>query len=107
MILEKTLKALEYDKILKDVCSFAVLNQTKSSILEFKPVNTLNESEYLLKQTDEAYKYLYTYSTGSIYYFDDVTDELKRVDVGGVLNNLELLRVASNLKSARLIKSAF
>ena len=107
MILEKTLKALEYDKILREVSNFAVLNQTKRSIQEFRPLNTLEQSEYLLKQTDEAYKYLYTYSTGSVYYFDDVSDELRRVDVGGVLNNLELMRVASNLKSARVIKSAF
>ncbi len=106
MILDKTLKALEYDKILKDVSAFAVLHKTKQDILEFKPKNTLDQSEYLLTQTEEAYKYLYTYSTGSVYYFDDVTEELKRVDVGGVLNNVELLRVASNLKSARLIKSA-
>ena len=107
MILEKTLKALEYDKVLKEVSNFAVLTPTKNLIYNFSPLNTFEQSEYLLKQTDEAYKYLYTYSTGSVYYFDDVTDELRRVDVGGVLNNLELMRVASNLKSARLIKGAF
>ncbi len=107
MIECKTLKALEYDKILAEVSAFAVLHNTKEAILDLKPLNTLNEVDLLLKQTEEAYKYLYVYSVGGIYFFDDITEQLDRVVVGGVLNNLELLQVVSNLKSARIIKSAF
>ncbi len=106
MIENKTLKALEYDKILAEVSAFAVLERTKTEILSLMPLTAFDEVKLLLAKTDEAYKYLYTYSTGKIYYFDDITDELKRVDVGSVLNNLELLKVNSNLKSARIIKSA-
>lgn len=106
MITNKTLKTLEYDKIMADVSSYAVLNKTKSLLKDFVPLTLPQEVEKLLKMTDEAYKYLYVYSTGGIYYFDDVTDELKRVDIGGTLNNLELLRVAANLKSARIVQSA-
>ena len=105
MIECKTLKALEYDKILAEVSAFAVLHNTKEAILDLKPLNTLNEVDLLLKQTEEAYKYLYVYSVGGIYFFDDITQQLDRVVVGGVLNNLELLQVVSNLKSARIIKS--
>ncbi len=106
MISEKTLKALEYDKILAEVCAFAVLGQTKNQILASKPLTCLNDAQILIKKTEEAYKYLFTYSTGGVYFFDDITDELKRVDVGGVLNNVELLRVLANLKSARIIQTA-
>lgn len=106
MISSKTLKALEYDKIMADLSSYAVLEKTKDALKAFVPLTTLKEVDFLLKQTSEAFKYLYTYSTGSIYYFDDITDELNRVDVGSSLNNAELLRVISNLKSARIIKSA-
>ncbi len=106
MVSEKTLKALEYDKILAEVCAFAVLGCTKEQILSSKPLTSLVGSELLLKKTEEAYKYLFTYSTGGIYFFDDITDELKRVDVGGVLNNVEILHVLANLKSARIIKTA-
>ncbi len=106
MIAEKTLKALEYDKIMADVAKFAVLEKTKEQISSFVPLTTLFEVEKLIKHTDEAYKYLYTYSTGGIYYFSDVSECLKRVDIGSSLNNAELLRVANNLKSARLIKTA-
>lgn len=106
MISSKTLKAIEYDKIMADVSSFAVLSETKSDILSFAPLTTLFDAELLLRKTDEAYKYLYTYSIGGVYYFDNILDELKRVDAGGTLNNAELLKVAANLKSARILKTA-
>lgn len=106
MILNKTLKAIEYNKIMADVATFAVLEKAKEELISFAPLTLLSDVETLLNKTDEAYKYLFKYSTGGIYYFDDVSDELRRVDVGGVLNNSELLRIAQNLKSARIIKTA-
>ncbi|MBQ3115614.1 MAG: endonuclease MutS2 [Clostridia bacterium] len=106
MIALKTLKAIEYDKIMSNVASYAVLNKTKEEISSFVPLTALKEVELLLKKTEEAYKYLYTHSIGGIYYFDDVSDELKRVDIGGCLNPAELLRVTNNLKSARIVKTA-
>ena len=106
MISQKALKALEYDKIMKDVASFAVLENTKKALSSFVPLISLKEVESELNHTEEAYQYLYKYSVGGIYYFDDITDALKRVDIGGVLNNLELLKVASNLKSARVLRSS-
>ena len=106
MISNKTLKAIEYDKIMLEVSNYAVLNKTKEELISFVPLTSFGDAKTLLNKTDEAYKYLYTYSTGGVYFFDDITDELKRVDIGSTLNNAELLRVASNLKSARVIKSA-
>ena len=106
MISNKTLKAIEYDKIMLEVSNYAVLNKTKEELISFVPLTSFDDAKILLNKTDEAYKYLYTYSTGGVYFFDDITDELKRADIGSTLNNAELLRVASNLKSARIIKSA-
>ena len=106
MISLKTLKALEFDKIMADVSKFAVLEKAKEELISFAPLTIFSDVDALLKKTDEGYKYLYKYSTGGIYYFDDVSDELMRVDIGATLNNAELLKVAANLKSARLIKSA-
>ena len=106
MISNKTLKAIEYDKIMADVSTFATLKETKESLTSFLPLTSLKEVENLLNKTAECYKYLYTYSTGGISFFDNIFDELKRVDIGGTLNNGELLKVADNLKSARIIKTA-
>ena len=106
MVSKKTLKAIEYDKIMADVATFAVLKKAKEELISFAPLTVFSDVNTLLCKTDEAYKYLYKYSTGGIYYFDDVSDELKRVDIGSTLNNVELLKVAANLKSARIIKAA-
>lgn len=89
-----------------EVSKYAVLNDTKNQILSFVPLTALNNAECLLNKTEEAFKYLYTYNVGGIYYFDSVLDELSRVEKGGVLNNAELLKVVSNLRSARTIKTS-
>ncbi len=106
MISAKTIKSIEYDKILSSVSDYAVLYDTKELIKEFNPVSDFSEAEFLLKKTKEAYKYIFTYSIGGIYFCKNIDEELKRVDMGGTLNNAELLNVASNLKSARTVKHA-
>lgn len=106
MISEKVLKAIEYDKIMLDVSACASLNESKRQLASFLPLTALTEVSDLIEKTSEAYKYLYTHSTGGVYYFDDASDELKRVDIGGTLNNAELLKIVSNLKSARIVKSS-
>ncbi len=106
MISNKTLKSLEYDKIMADVANYAVLEKTKEEINNFLPFTEFESVLSLQKRTDEAYKYLFTYSVGGIFYFEEIYDELKRAEVGGTLNNAELLRIASNLKSARLAKTS-
>ena len=106
MISAKTIKAIEYDKILGFVSEYAVLDKTKEILNSFQPVSDIKEASFLLEKTNEAYKLLFTHNVGGIYYCDDVFEELTRVDKGGTLINSELLRVASNLKSARIIKTA-
>ncbi len=106
MISEKTLKALEYDQIMLSVAKRATLISAKKSIVDFKPVSLLAEACLLLQKTKEAYLLLYNYNVSGVYYFDEVNEQLERAQMGGTLNNLELLQVASNLKSARIAKNA-
>ena len=106
MFSAKTLKAIEYDKILSQLSDCAVLSSTKNEILSFNPVSDLSEAEFLLRKTKEAYSLLYKYNLNGVYYCADVSEYLKRVDLGGTLINGELIRVAEHLKSARIIKSA-
>lgn len=106
MIADKTIKSIEFDKILNKVSDFAVLNKTKEEIKEFVPVTEIAVAETLMAKTTEAYKLLYTYGVAGLYFFDDIAEQLKRVDMGGILNNAELLRVAENLKSARIMKNS-
>lgn len=105
MISDKTLKSLEYDKILSDLASFAVLNKSKNEILATTPVTDIAGADFLLAKTFEAYKILYTHGLNGVSYFDDVEDELRRAELGGTLNNAEILRVSGNLKSARTVRN--
>lgn len=106
MISEKTLKALEFDKILSILQGYAVLDRTKSELLAFSPLSDFKEVSLLLDKTQEAYSLIYNHGVSGVFYFGDISDELQRVNAGGTLNNAELLRVADNLKSARTIKHA-
>ena len=105
MIANKTLLSIEFDKILSEVKNYAVLEKTKNDIISIIPENSFKEAEISLKKTYEAYRLLYTLSAAGVYYFDDITDEIKRVNRGGTLSCGELLKVAANLKSARILKT--
>ncbi len=102
MIDNKTILALEFDKILSKVKNFAVLNSTKKILSNISIDCDFDTCKYLLNRTNEAYKLLYTYGAGSIEYFDDFTDELERVKKGSILNFSELLKVARLLRSLRI-----
>lgn len=106
-MLSKTFKSLEFDKILSELSAYSVLDKTRAELRCFTPFFDIKSASVCQAKTEEAYKLLYTYSVGGVFYFSDVLDQLKRVDMGGVLNNGELLKIRDNLKSARLIKTSF
>lgn len=106
MILSKSLKALEFDKVSELVKGYAVLKKTKEDIVNYMPSSSLVEVKKLLSETKESFDLLFKYSVGGVQFFDDLNDVLQRVDAGGTLNNGELLSVAENLRSARILKTS-
>jgi len=106
MISAKTLKKIEYDRILEEVKNRAVLQTTRAEILSFNPVSDLSEAEFLLKKTEEAYNLLYKYNVSGVYFFHCVFDELDRANKGGCLTIKEILNVTEVLKSARIMCTA-
>ncbi len=105
MIENRVLSVLEYDKILNICSKFAVLGVSKEAILNLKPSYELEEVNFLLKKTAEAHKLLYTYGASGIEFFDPITDELRRAEMGSTLSMAELLRVARLLRSSRIVYS--
>ena len=51
MILSKTLREIEYDKIMLEVSRFAVLDQTKRALISFEPITELKLAQDLLDKT--------------------------------------------------------
>lgn len=106
MISEKVIKSIEYDKILSECALYAVSDNGKSAILQTRPISEINPIKILLDKTNEAYKLLFTYNVNQIPYFYDVSNEVKRSELGGTLNFSELLRIANSLRSARVVKNS-
>lgn len=106
MISEKVIKSIEYDKILSECVLYAVSDNGKSAILQTRPISEINPIKILLDKTNEAYKLLFTYNVNQIPYFYDVSNEVKRSELGGTLNFSELLRIANSLRSARVVKNS-
>ena len=102
MIGEKTLKQLEFDKVLEKAAKFSVLNKTREAISALRPETDYNTAVYLLDKTDEAFRLLYNGGVGGVEFFDDLTDEPERAARGGILSFSELLRVARLLRAARI-----
>ena len=106
MILDKTFTTIEYDKINVIISEYAVLDNSKMALINARPAEDIESCKLLLDKTEEAFLFKYKYSLPGIYFFDDITEELSRVDKKGCLNNAELLKVLSNLKSARILKDS-
>lgn len=106
MITNKTLKQLEYDKILDKLNSFAVLDGTKNLIKNLLPISDFLVVKHLLDKTKEGYNLLYNEGVGVVEYFVPLIDEPERAMRGGVLNFGELLKCARLLKASRITKNS-
>lgn len=103
MISQKTLKSLEYDKVLKIVSEYCVLKKTKSEICEFAPSEDFFESQVYLAKTKEAYDLLFNHGVSSVEFYDDLEDCAERAQKGATLSMGELLRCSRILKSGRIL----
>ena len=101
---KKVYKTLEFDKILKKLTSYAVLQKTKDSILTIDPETELSAVSNMLSETDEAALLITKSGRPPIYNFGEFESIIKRLEIAGGLSQSELLRVAILLKSSRLLK---
>ena len=104
---EKTLKTLEYDKVLSLVSNYAILKGTKQRLLSLTPFSDIESVNVALKKTQEAYKLLFDYGVSGIEFFDEPSNEIERAEKGALLSLAELIRAARLLKASRLIRNTF
>ena len=100
----KVYKTLEFDKILKKLTEYAILDKTKENILAINPATEIDEVSSMLSETDEAALLIVKSGSPPIYNFGEFDSIIKRLEIAGGLSQGELLRVATLLKSARLLK---
>lgn len=100
----KTLKTLEFDKILIMLADLAKNDKAKEKAMALVPSSDFRAVEQMQDETDGAVTLLLKYGSPEIMRINDVTESVKRLSIGGGLSSTELLNIARILKSARLIK---
>lgn len=101
---DKTLKVLEYYKIIEKVAEKAESELGKEMVRSIKPKTEIMEVDYLQKETDEALKLLVKKGRPPLYGIQDISRELKIAEIGGVLDPGGLLKVADSLRVTRGLK---
>ena len=104
---EKTLKTLEFDKIIQMLKEHSVNAETFERAQKISPETSLAKVRRMLSQTDEAVVMIYKYGSPPIMRVDAVKHIVKRVNAGGVLSAAELLNVAAILKCADRLKKYY
>ncbi len=102
---KKSLKVLEFDKII------VLLKESVSSSLGMRYINNLEPSsdyeevKYMLKETSEAQSILIKKGGVNLQGLHDVEDKVKRSKVGASIDIAGLLMIAQTLRVARIINS--
>ena len=102
---EKVLHTLEYNKILDQLTEYAFSADAKSRCQKLRPITDRAQIEQLQHQTSDALSRLFKYGSLSFSGVTDIRDSLKRLEIGGALSAIELLRVCSLLESAKRAKA--
>ena len=102
---EKSLRILEYNKIIEMLSSKAHSKAGKLLCDGLKPIDNLNEVISSLQNTDDALKRLLRNGNISFAGNKDIRQSLLRLKKGSSLNALELLLICDLLEASSMVKS--
>ena len=102
---EKSLRILEYNKIIEMLSSKAHSKAGKLLCDDLKPIDNLNEVISSLQNTDDALKRLIKNGNVSFAGNKDIRQSLLRLKKGSSLNALELLLICDLLEASSRVKS--
>ncbi len=102
---KRSLRILEYNKILAMLTEYATSNMAKRRCDRMKPQRDINIINQLQEETRDALLRLMRQGNVSFTGLTDIGMSLKRLEVKGTLTSKELLDVASVLNTAKEVKS--
>jgi DNA mismatch repair protein MutS2 len=97
---EKSLRTLELPAVLEMLAREAVSDGAKETAMGLTPVSDIYEVRYRLEETTAAKKMMTLRGSPSFSGVKDVRSAIRRADIGGMLNTVELLDVAALLRCA-------
>ena len=101
---DRTLRTLEYGKILEKVAFLAYTEKAKKDILELKPFSDAEKVKTMLDETEEADLVLFEHAVNPAMNFDDVTVPLERAEVLSMLSMGEVLKIERVLRVSRTLR---
>ena len=106
MMKERTLRVLEFTKILDMLASFAVTDMGREACEKLTPLSDLAQVNEALEETEEAQVILTYLGDSPLIGFPDVRPYLTLAAKGAALNPKALLSVAECLRASRAARSA-
>ena len=103
-ILDKQIKTLELDKILKILSGYSAISDAVELCCNIKPCFEFQGVERLLTQTGDAYMLIARFGSPSFGGATNCNNALARAEMGGVLTPAELLKIAQLLHVIRTVK---
>lgn len=103
----KSLKTLEYNKIIEKLEAFATSEAAKNKALALTPMTDINAINTALTETNDALSRVYAKGTIPFSGVTDITDSLKRLEVGSSLGIVELLHISALLTVTGIAKNHF
>ena len=103
---DRTLKALEYEKIIDILVEYSLSPLGKEMARKLKPSSDRHTVEQMLAETNEAETIIVQSEKAVMDRFPDVSNHIKRTKIGAILNPKELLEVAKLLRTAEEVRSA-
>ncbi len=102
-ISEKTMKSLEFDKILQKLADLTCCEDAREAALKLKLSSDLFEVREAVEQTADFYTLVVSYGTPSFYHLKNPSGMIKRAQAGGALMPGELLKIDELLRQIRLL----
>lgn len=101
--MNKNLKALEFDKILIRLAEQTSFADAKELAMSLEPSCGLFETQTLLQETADAHALIGRFGSPAFGNIHNMNGSLRRAAAGAVLTTLELLRIASLLRTIRSV----
>ena len=102
----KSLKTLEYDKILDMLATYAQSQGGKDKARNLTPFEEYEEVLHALAETEEADRTLFDFSVNPSFSVDDIDEVLARASKGAVLSIGDILKVGRTLRVSRRLKKS-
>ncbi|HEX3029352.1 MAG TPA: endonuclease MutS2, partial [Clostridia bacterium] len=102
---EKTLRILEYDKIIQKLASLTASELGRELAEAVQPERSFSKVQSLLKETNDGVSFIMRRGSPPLGGIHDIRPGIKRADLGSILSPGELLSIADTLRAARNLKS--